>query len=125
MILLKKKLNNNEYFDFDKILASGYEIKEDKDRINQKFANGHRKQIVSDYTDCIIKLKLGTDDLSTTYNYLTKLTNGTYQYYSLQDHQYKETEFIIEEKPELIIEKSISSDAIIEDFEITLLKAGD
>ena len=47
MILLSKKETiNNEttYYDFEKILISGYNIKEDNDRITQKFANGHRKQ---------------------------------------------------------------------------------
>lgn len=125
MILLSKKINDNEYFDFEHILRSGYIIKEDKDRINQKFSNGHRKQIVSDYTDCIISLNLGTCDLATTYQYLQLLTTGTYKYYSFEDHQYKETEFIIEGKPELTVESSIGNDANIEDYTITLLKAGD
>lgn len=125
MILLKKKLEDNKYFEFDKILISGYNIKEDKDRITQKFANGHRKQIISEYTDCIITVTLGTDDLETTNKYLQILTSGTYQYYSLEDKMYKESEFIIEEKPQIIVEKSIDNNADIEDFEIILLKAGD
>ena len=125
MILLMKKLNNNEYFEFDKILANGYDIKEDNDRITQKFANGHRKQFISDYTDCIITITLGTDDLNTTSEYMTKLTSGTYKYYSLNDKQYKEAQFIIEEKPQLIVEKSINSEVNVEDFQIVLLKAGD
>lgn len=120
-----KKLNNNEYFEFDKILANGYDIKEDNDRITQKFANGHRKQFISDYTDCIITITLGTDDLNTTSEYMTKLTSGTYKYYSLNDKQYKEAQFIIEEKPQLIVEKSINSEVNVEDFQIVLLKAGD
>ena len=125
MILLSKKINDNEYFDFEYILRSGYIIKEDKDRITQKFANGHRKQIVSDYTDCIISLNLGTCDLATTNQYLELLTTGTYKYYSFEDNEYKETEFIIEGKPELKVESSIGNDANIEDYTITLLKAGD
>lgn len=125
MILLSKKIDNNTYFDFDKILASGYDIKEDKDRIIQKFANGHRKSINSTYTDCIITINLGTFDLETTKTYLDNLTSGTYKYYSINDKQYKQTEFIIEEKPNIIVENSANSNFIIEDFEVTLLKAGD
>lgn len=124
MILLSKK-ENNTYYDFDKILASGYTIREDKDRIIQKFANGHRKSINSTYTDCEIKINLGTFDLNTTKEYLDKLTSGTYKYYSINDKQYKETDFIIEEKPEIVVENSASNNFIIEDFEVTLLKAGD
>ena len=112
-------------FEFDKILKSGYNIKEDNDRITQKFANGHRKQIISDYEDCIIKINLGTFDLETTIEYIQQLTDGTYQYYSLKDNKYKTADFIIEERPEMIIESAIGYDATIEDFEITLLKAGD
>lgn len=125
MILLSKKINENEYFDFDKILIEGYHIKEDKDRIIQKFVNGRRKEILSSYVDCIIKVDLGTFDLATTIEYLDELESGTYKYYSLEDHQYKEAYFLIEEKPELTIESSIGNDATISDFNITLLRAGD
>lgn len=125
MILLSKKTGDNTYFEFDKILASGYEIREDKDRIIQKFANGHRKSINSPYTDCEITINLGTFDLETTKTYLDNLTSGTYKYYSINDKQYKETDFIIKEKPEIIVENSASSNFIIEDFEVVLLKAGD
>ena len=128
MILLsKKEIVNNiaTYYNFEKILVSGYNIKEDKDRITQKFANGHRKQFVTTYTDCIITITLDTEDITTTKNYLDKLTSGTYKYYSLEDKQYKEAQFIIETKPELIVESSIDSDAIISSYQITLLKAGD
>ena len=45
MILLKKKQGEDSYFEFDKILSNGYNIKEDLDRITQKFINGRRKQI--------------------------------------------------------------------------------
>lgn len=125
MILLSKKTGNNTYYDFDKILASGYDIKEDKDRITQKFANGHRKQINSDYVDCVITINLGTFDLNTTKTYLDNLTSGTYKYYSISDKQYKEAQFLIEEKPNIIVENSASNNFIIEDFEVTLLKAGE
>ena len=124
MILLSKK-ENDTYYDFDKILISGYHIKEDKDRIIQKFVNGRRKEILSDYTDCTIKIDLGTFDLLTTRQYLSKLTTGTYKYYSLEDGEYKEADFILQEKPEMTFETAIGDDATIEDFTITLLKAGD
>lgn len=125
MILLSKKIGENEYFDFDKIVASGYDIKEDMDRIIQKFANGRRKSINSTYTDCIIKVNLGTFDLETTNTYLQQLTSGTYRYYSLKDRQYKETNFIIEERPHIIVESAVDNNAYVDDFEVTLLKAGD
>lgn len=125
MILLSKKINDNEYFDFEYILRSGYDIKEDKDRIIQKFANGHRKSINSSYDDCIITLNLGTFDLNTTKTYLDNLTSGTYKYYSINDKQYKEAQFIIEEKPSITVENSASSNFTIEDFKVILLKAGE
>lgn len=124
MILLKKKISNNNYFEFKKILKSGYTIKEDNDRITQKFANGHRKQFTSNYVDCIIRINLDTFDLNTTKEYLDKFTSGTYQYYSLKDKQYKEAEFIIEEKPEMTIGLS-TNDMLIDSYEVVLLKAGD
>ena len=127
MILLSKKETINDettYYDFDKIVISGYNIKEDNDRITQKFVNGHRKQFISSYTDCIITITLDTDDIDTTKEYLTKLTTGTYKYYSLKDKQYKETEFIIQERPELIVTSAINSPSI-EQYQVILLKAGD
>ena len=75
MILLSKK-NGKTYFDFDKILVDGYTIKEDKDRITQKFVNGNRKQILSTYTDVVITINLGTLDLATKKQYIDNLTNG-------------------------------------------------
>lgn len=125
MILIRKKIGNNNYYDFDKILASGYTIREDKDRIIQKFANGHRKSINSSYTDVEITLNLGTFDRDTTYDYLNQLTSGTYQYYSINDKQYKETEFIIKEKPVITVENSVNNNFIVQDLEVVLLKAGD
>ena len=125
MILLRKRLEDNSYFEFDKILSNGYNIKEDYDRITQKFANGRRKQIFSEYVDCIITLDLGTLDLETTNKYLQESTEGTYQYYSFQDKKYKETQFILHERPEIIVDRFYDTDAIINDFKVTLLKAGD
>lgn len=125
MILLSKKGNNNTYYDFTKILKSGYNIKEDYDRIIQKFANGHRKSINSSYTDVIIKINFDTFDLNTTSEYLSYLTNGTYKYYSIKDKQYKEASFIIQGLPENIVKSSAKENMLIDKFSITLLKAGD
>lgn len=124
MILLSKK-NGNTYFDFDKILVDGYTIKEDRDRITQKFVNGNRKQILSSYTDVVIKINLGTLDLVTTKQYIDNLTNGTYKYYSMKDNQYNETNFIVDEIPEINFNSAVNNNAIINDFEITLYRAGD
>lgn len=124
MILLSKK-NGNTYFDFDKILVDGYTIKEDKDRITQKFVNGNRKQILSTYTDVVITINLGTLDLATTKEYIDNLTNGTYKYYSMKNNQYNETNFIVEEIPEINFNSAVDNNAIINDFEITLYRAGD
>ena len=125
MILLSKKNSDGTYFDFDKILVDGYRIKEDKDRITQKFVNGNRKQILSNYLDCIITINFGTFDAATTREYLQKLGSGTYKYYSLNDMTYKEAKFLVNEIPELTVETFISGNATIGDFEITLLRAGD
>lgn len=125
MILLRKKRQNNTYFDFDKILIEGYHIKEDEDRILHKYVSGNRKEILSDYVDCIIKVDLAPFDLATTTEYLSELTSGTYEYYSFRYHQYKEANFLIEEIPEITAESSIGNNATISDFTITLLKAGD
>lgn len=129
MILLSKKEtenNNTTYFDFEKIVISGYKIKEDNDRVTQKFVNGHRKQFISNYTDCTIIITLDTDDIEITNEYLSKLTNGTYKYYSLKDKQYKEAQFILETRPELIVASAISNtNTSIEQYQVTLLKAGD
>ena len=75
--------------------------------------------------DCVITINLGTLDLDTTNEYLQVLTEGTYQYYSFQDKKYKETDFIIQERPEISVDKFCDGDAVINDFTITLLKAGD
>ena len=124
MILLKKKISNNNYFEFKKILASGYNVKEDNDRITQKFANGHRKQFLTEYTDVIITIDLDTFDLDTTKAYIDELTSGTYQYYSLKDKQYKETTFILQERPSLTM-KLATDNKLVDGYQVVLLKAGD
>ena len=125
MILLKRKLADGTYFEFDKILYSGYHIKEDRDRITQKFVNGNRKQIVSNYVDVQITIDLAPFDLETTYKYLQNLISGEYMYYSLEGKQYKSVNMIIEEKPELTIESAVDNQIYTDDFSVTLLKASD
>ena len=124
MILLKKKISDNNYFEFKKILASGYNIKEDEDRITQKFANGHRKQFLTEYTDVIITIDLDTFDLDTTKDYIDELTSGTYQYYSLKDKQYKEATFLLQERPSLTM-KLATDNKLVDNYQVVLLKAGD
>ena len=124
MILLKKKISDNNYFEFKKILASGYNVKEDEDRITQKFANGHRKQFLTDYTDVIITINLDTFDLDTTKDYIDELTSGTYQYYSLKDKQYKEAIFLLQERPSLTM-KLATDNKLVDGYQVVLLKAGD
>lgn len=125
MILLKRKLADGTYFEFDKILYNGYHIKEDRDRITQKFVNGNRKQIVSGHVDVQIIIDLAPFDLETTYEYLQNLISGEYMYYSLEDKQYKSVNMIIEEKPELTIESAVDNQIYTSDFSVTLLKASD
>ena len=124
MILLKKKISDNNYFEFKKILASGYNVKEDNDRITQKFANGHRKQFLTEYTDVIITINLDTFDLDTTKDYIDELTSGTYQYYSLKDKQYKEATFLLQERPSLTM-KLATDNKLVDGYQVVLLKAGD
>ena len=125
MILLKKKQSDDTYFNFDKILVSGYHLLEDKDRITQKFVNGNRKQIISEYTDVTLSIDLSTFDQETTYSYLNQLTSGEYQYYSLKDKQYKNVNFIIDNIPEITVDNAIDKNLYIGDFSVTLLKASD
>lgn len=126
MILLRKKISENEYFDFDKILMSGYHIREDRDRITQKFINGNRKQFISEYTDVEITVDLGTFDLETTVEYLENLTDGEYQYFSLETGDYKSCMMIIEEKPEQVIDNAFENNNVyIADFSVKLLRAGE
>lgn len=126
MVLLRKKIDNtNTYFDFEKIVESGYELKEDTDRITQKFVNGNRKQFVSNYTDVIITINLAPFDLETLVTYLEQLTNGEYQYFSYKDNTYKNAIFIIDEIPPIVTNRTVDNGCIIDDFSVKLLKAGD
>lgn len=119
------KVYYDTWYEFDKILRNGYNIREDRDRITQKFANGHRKQFVSDYVDCSITLNLDTIDKDTTQDYLQRLKSGAYKYYSIDGKEYRTAQFIIENKPELSVENSISNNVDVNEYQITLLKAGD
>ena len=123
MILLKKK-ENNTYFDFDKILVNGYKINEQPNLINKKqFVNGKRKKIITNYTDVVIEINLGCFDGDTLYDYLQKLEDGEFMYYSLKDKQYKSANFIVT-LPEQVVNNS-ASEVIVDDFTAVLEKSGD
>ena len=123
MILLRKK-DDNGYFDFETILQSGYRINEQPNLIAKKqFVNGKRKKILTSYTDVVINIDLGCFDGDTLADYLTKLQDGEYQYYSLKDKQMKNANFIVT-LPELQIENS-ASEVFVGDFTATLEKSSD
>lgn len=124
MILLKKKNNDDTYFDFETILQSGYKITEQPNLIAKKqFVNGNRKKIVTIYNDVVINIDLGCFDGDTLAEYLSKLTDGEYQYYSLKDRTMKNANFIVT-LPELQIDNS-ASEVFVGDFSVILEKSGD
>lgn len=124
MNLLKKKINENEYFTFDKILVDGYNINEQPNLISKKqFANGRRKKIITNYTDVVIKVDLGCFDGNTLAEYLSVLDDGEYQYYSLNDKQYKSANFIVT-KPSQVV-NNCANEVIVNDFQVVLEKSGD
>ena len=123
MILLRKK-DDNGYFDFETILQSGYRINEQPNLIAKKqFVNGKRKKILTSYSDVIIKIDLGCFDGDTLATYISKLTDGEYQYYSLKDKVMKNANFIVT-LPELQIDNS-ASEVFVGDFTATLEKSSD
>lgn len=123
MILLKKK-NGSNYFDFETILQSGYKINEQPNLIAKKqFVNGKRKKILTSYTDVIISIDLSCFDGNTLATYLQNLTDGEYQYYSLKDKVMKNANFIVT-LPELQIDNS-ASEVFVGDFTATLEKSSD
>ena len=123
MILLRKKDDNN-YFDFETILQSGYKINEQPNLIAKKqFVNGKRKKIVTSYSDVVININLGCFDGDTLAQYLSKLTDGEYQYYSLKDRTMKSANFIVT-LTELQIDNS-ASEVFVSDFTATLEKSSD
>ena len=125
MILLKKKKIDGTYFDFDKILRSGYEINEQENEIaTKKMANGKRKKIYTSYVDCVIKINLGLLDNTTYQEYKTYLTDGEFKYWSYKYNQMKNANFIITTPP-ITTEYAYENDIGINDIEITLEKSSD
>ena len=123
MILLRKK-NGNNYFDFETILQSGYKINEQPNLIAKKqFVNGKRKKIITSYSDVVISIDLGCFDGDTLADCLANLTDGEYQYYSLKDKVMKNANFIVT-LPELQIDNS-ASEVFVGDFTATLEKSSD
>lgn len=124
MDLLRKINNDDTTFVFNKILMSGYIINEQRDVLaKKKYANGTRKKIVTTYTDAVIKINLGCFDADTLREYIQHLTDGPYEYYSLNDNVYKTANFIVTLPSQTII--NCASDVEVEDMTCTLEKSGD
>jgi hypothetical protein len=124
MIPLRKKKQDNSYFDYEMILERGYKIKEQPNLIAKKqFVNGKRKKILTSYTDVVIKINLSCFDGDTLAEYLENLTDGEYQYYSLNDKIMKNANFIVT-LPELQIDNS-ANEVFVGDFTATLEKSSD
>lgn len=123
---LLKKINGNNSFTFNKILISGYEIEEQPNTISTvQFVNGNRKRVYTDYEDCIIKVNLGGIDASDVEDYLSNLTDGEYEYYSLEHNEYRNANFLIT-KPSFTINKAFNTNSMyLEDISITLEKSSD
>ena len=125
MILLRKKKNDGTYFDFDKILRSGYEIDEQENVIDKKqMANGKRKKIITSYVDCIININIGLWDNKTYQEYKEYLTDGEFQYWSYKYNQMKNANFIIT-KPPISTEYAYDNDIGIDDMTMKLEKSSD
>ena len=125
MVLLRKKKTDGTYFDFDKILRSGYEIDEQENVIAKKqMANGKRKKIVTSYVDCEIDINIGLWDNATYQEYKQYLTDGEYQYWSYRDNKMKNANFIIT-LPPISTEYAYDNDIGIEDLSIKLEKSSD
>ena len=125
MILLQKKKTDGTYFDFDKILRSGYNIDEQPNEIAKKqMANGKRKKIVTSYVDCVISVNLGLLDNKTYQEYKEHLTDGEYRYFSYEDNQMKNANFLIT-RPSITTEYAYDDDIGIDDMEFILEKSSD
>lgn len=123
--MLLRKIKDYDEFEFTKILQNGYKIDEKEDIIYKtKFVNGRRKKIITDYKDCIIELNIGCWDLETLQTYLQELTDGTYEYYSIIDGEYKKANFIVTVPPQ-IIENAIENGYIVSDISIVLEKSSE
>lgn len=121
---LLKKVNQNDTFEFTKILESGYDIDEQPNTISKvQFVNGNRKRIYTNYTDVVIKVNLGGIDADDLSNYLSNLEDGQYQYWSFKDSQYKNANFLVT-KPSIVANKIYdTNNFFIDDFSITLEKS--
>ena len=125
MILLKKKKSDGTYFDFDKILRSGYNIDEQENEIaTKKKKKKKKKKIYTSYVDCVIKINLGLLDNATYQKYKVYLTDGEFQYWSYKYNQMKNANFIIT-TPSIRTEYAYDNDMGINDIEITLEKSSD
>ena len=124
MILLKKINNDETYFEFETILQSGYRINEQPNVIAKKqFVNGKRKKILTSYSDVVINIDLGCFDGDTLADYISQLTDGEYEYYSLKDKIMKRANFIVT-LPELQIDNS-ANEVFVGDFTAKLEKSSD
>ena len=123
---LLKKINDNDDFTFSKILESGYSIEEQPNTISKiQFINGNRKRVYTTYEDCRIRVELGGLDETDTINYLSNLTDGEYEYWSIEHNEYRNANFIIT-KPTLVAGKVFSTNNYyLEDFVVLLEKSSD
>ncbi|MBR4672099.1 MAG: hypothetical protein IKO78_02720 [Bacilli bacterium] len=123
---LLKKINDNDDFTFSKILESGYSIEEQPNTISKiQFINGNRKRVYTTYEDCRIRVELGGLDETDTINYLSNLTDGEYEYWSIEHNEYRNANFIIT-KPTLVAGKVLSTNNYyLEDFTVLLEKSSD
>lgn len=119
MYLLKK----GDY-EFNKILSNGYNIDEQEAVTEIKqFANGRRKKIKSGYEDCIITLTFGGLDGETTKEYIANLTDGEYEYWSINEQAYKKANFLTTMPAQSMI--SALDEQYLDDFEVTLQKSSE
>lgn len=119
MYLLKK-----DDYEFNKILSNGYKTDE-QEAITEivQYSNGKRKKIKSGYDDCIIKLTFGGLDGNTTKEYIDKLIDGEYEYWSIKHKAYKTANFIVIMPEQSMI--SALDEQYFDDFEVTLQKASE
>lgn len=119
MYLLKK----GDY-EFNKILAGGYNIDEQEAVTEIKqFANGKRKKILSGYEDCIITLTFGGLDGKTVKDYIANLIDGEYEYWSVKNGGYKKANFLVTMPSQSMI--SALDEQYFDDFEVTLQKSSE
>lgn len=119
MYLLKK-----DSYEFNKILRSGYKIDE-QEAVTEivQYSNGKRKKIKSGFEDCIITLTFGGLDGNTTKEYIEKLVDGQYQYWSVKNKAYKTANFLVTMPEQSMI--SALDEQYFDDFEVTLQKSSE